>query len=464
MIQTSSNAAVAATNKILNGLESDISWIIIVFVCLFWSIPLKWSKLFILVSVLLVTACAAPARNALPAATPVQKTEKIPEPTITSLPPTATAAPTATLAPSSTPMATPTPVDYPLGGYGPSGFPANIDPLTGLKPADARLLERRPIVIKVENLPREHRPQSGLSLADVVYEYYTEEGSTRFAAVYYGQEAARVGPIRSGRFFDVNLVQMYKAVFIFGSAYIDIWNRFIKSDFVDRLLLETDTSCPAICRYLPKAENILVANTAALDAYLKTRGVNNSRQNLDGMRFDTLTPVDGKPAAQVFVRFSGAIYNRWDYDPASKRYQRYAETQNDINRVNEVYALLTDKLTGKPIAVDNLVMVCVPHKVVTKTTESEIIDILPSPAGGSVVSCDGKQYEAGSGPAFAAREGQLYPLTWKRQKTTDLIGLFDADGKPYAYKPGQTWFEVIGASSSVKTQGNIWKFDFKMAP
>jgi hypothetical protein len=67
------------------------------------------------------------------------------------------------------------------------------------------MLNRRPIVIKVENIPRQDRPQWGLTLADIVFEYYTEQGGTRFAAVYYGQEAEKVGPIRSARFFDFNV-------------------------------------------------------------------------------------------------------------------------------------------------------------------------------------------------------------------------------------------------------------------
>lgn len=415
-------------------------------------------KLFLFVLILLISGCAGPARSTMVAVTPVQIIEKLPQATNTPIPPTATLAPTRTTAPIATTLV------YPAAGYGPSGFPEGVNPLTGLKVTDPRLLDRRAIVVKVENLPREHRPQSGLSLADVVYEYYTEEGSTRFAAVYYGQDAERVGPIRSGRFFDINVVQMYKAVFVFGSAYVDIWNKFVNSDFANRLLLETDLSCPAICRYQPNSDNILVANTVEMNAYLKTKSIDNGRQNLDGMYFNALTPVEGKPAAQVFVRFSGAIYNRWDYDPASGRYLRFAETKNDINRVDEAYAQLTDKLTGKPVAADNLVAICVPHQYVKKTVDGEIIDILPSPTSGMVVSCDGKQYAGGTGPAFVARDGLIYPVTWKREKKTDLITLIGADGQPFPYKPGRTWFEVIGASSNVKNQGNIWKFDFKMAP
>src|SRR5688572_23272367 len=54
-----------------------------------------------------------------------------------------------------------------------SGLSIN-NPLTGLPVNIPSLLERRPIAIKVGNSPDYVRPQSGLSLADVVYEYYIE--------------------------------------------------------------------------------------------------------------------------------------------------------------------------------------------------------------------------------------------------------------------------------------------------
>jgi hypothetical protein len=328
---------------------------------------------------------------------------------------------------------------------------------------DPAILQRRPVVIKVENLPREHRPQFGLSLADVVYEYYTEQGSTRFAAVFYGQDAETVGPIRSGRFFDINVVQMYKAIFIFGSAYTAVWDRFVNSDFYNRLVIENNNSCPALCRY-EKDNSLLVANTSAVNAYLKLAGLDNVPQNQDGMFFRYLPPAGGQQADQVFVRFSGAIYNRWDWDEVSGRYLRFSETQNDINRDNEQYAQLTDRLNGKPIAADTLVTLCVPHQYYFQSTEIDVVDILPSPKSGPVISCDGKNYSGGSGPAYVARDGQMYSVSWKREKSTDLITLVGPDGEPFPFKPGQTWFEVIGASSQVRQQGNAWRFEFRIAP
>ena len=134
-------------------------------------------------------------------------TESVPTPTITPLAlPSATATETQPYV-----YLTPTP-GYPEDGFGPFNFPTDINPLTGLS-TDPAILDRRPLLIKVSNLPRDVRPQSGLSRADIVYEYYTEEGTTRFIAIYYGQDAEQVGSIRSARFFDEHIIGNRRVVF-----------------------------------------------------------------------------------------------------------------------------------------------------------------------------------------------------------------------------------------------------------
>lgn len=363
--------------------------------------------------------------------------------------------------PTETPTLTPTP-NYPPEGRGPSSFAEGINPLTGLEVDGMQRLERRPIVVKVENLPREHRPQWGLSLADLVFEYYTELGATRFAAVFYGQDSPTVGPIRSGRFFDANVVQMYKGVFVFGSAYEDVRNRFFRSDFANRLIFETTTSCPAVCRYDPNGQNLLVADTAALKEYLKTRGIDDTKQNLDGMFFQMSPPDGGAQADQVFVRFSGAIYNRWDYDEISGRYLRFSETQNDVNRNNESYAQLTDRQTDLPVAAENVVMLCVPHRDYLRTQDMEVLEILMDPNAAAYTSCDGQVYSGGRGAAFIARDGMLYKVTWQRLRNDSVLTLINEDGSPFPFKPGQTWFEVLGSNSRIESMENEWRFTHAM--
>ncbi len=362
------------------------------------------------------------------------------EPTQTLLPsltPTITETPTPL--PTETPTLTPTPL-YPVEGYGPANFPADVDPLTGLKAANPALLDRRPMVIKVSNLPRNVRPQWGLSLADLVFEYYTEEGSTRFAAVFYGNDAEMVGPIRSGRFFDAHLVRGYKAVFAFGSAYIAEMERFWNSEFANRLVVEGPST--PLKRYDPNGFDYLVVNTADLSAYATQKNMQNVRQDLNGMFFKLEAPAGGQPASQAVVRYSASIYNRWDYDSATGKYLRFSDTADLFNAgESEKYAQLTDRLTEKPIAFDNVVVLYVTHELYSPG----IYDILFS----------------GSGNGYAFRDGQIYQVQWQRNNT-DVVSLTNPDGTPFAFKPGTTWFEVVGTNSTVKQTDQSWRFTHLM--
>ena len=381
-------------------------------------------KKFLYVFVFLTVVLAA-CGSAAPASTPTS-TE------------TPTATETSTPAPTATSTLEPTP-SYPPEGYGPSNFPSDVDPLTGLKVADPALLERRPMVIKVSNLPRDVRPQWGLSLADIVFEYYTEEGSTRFAAVFYGNDAKMVGSIRSGRFIDVNIVRGYKAIFAFGYAYVAEMDRFLSSEFADRLVVEGPGA--PLTRYDPNGYNYLVVNTADLSAYATSKGIENGRQSLDGMSFNLTAPAGGQAGKQVIVRYSGSIYNRWDYDSTTGKYLRFSDTVDDFNVQNEQYAQLTDRLTNQPIAFDNVAVLYVAHELYSPG----IYDIQLS----------------GSGDGYAFRDGQVYQVKWQRN-STDVVSLTNMDGTPFSFKPGTTWFEVVGVNSTVTQNDQGWRFTHLM--
>jgi hypothetical protein len=332
-----------------------------------------------------------------------------------------------------------------MQGYGPTNFPQDVDPLTGLAVADPHLLERRPLIIKVANLPRSYRPQWGLSLADQVFEYYIEEGTTRFAVLFLGQDASMVGPIRSGRFFDNHLISMYKANFAFGSADYRVRELLLNQDYANRLIFES--ACPPMCRFEPGGLNYLMADSAGLTTLINDRQVagGNGRQNLDGFLFNTITPAAGRPATRVFVRYSSVIYNRWDYNSATGLYDRFSDVSNDFeNGKGEEYQQLTDRVTGATISAANVVVLYVPHAYYLR--EPEMVDIAMT----------------GSGTATLFRDGYAFELTWVRDSTDQVFRLVALDGKPFPLKPGQTWFEVMGTSSQRQDTSPEWRFTFKI--
>jgi hypothetical protein len=365
---------------------------------------------------------------------------------------------TATLAPTETQTVTPTPL-YPPEGLGPQ-FPADVDPLTGLKVDDPALLERRPLAIQVSNLPRSVRPQWGLSLADHVYEYYTEEGTTRFTAVFLGRDASQVGPIRSARVFDAHIIRMYKAIFAFGSGDYLVRLRLYNADFYDRLVSEFPAKCPPMCRYDPGGADYLITNTSDLTDYINAQGVANGRQNLDGLFFK-LQPPDGaaspagdavetatpeaQPADRVFVYYSRAIYNLWDYDPATGRYVRLVDKQDVDDSGREVYLQLADRLTHQPITAENVVVLYVPHRYIS--VYPEVVDI----------------HLDGPNDAYVFRDGRMYKVRWQRRVSSTIVQLvYEDKGELFPLKPGNTWFEVVGAKTDVDRVADGWRFVFKI--
>lgn len=377
-------------------------------------------------------------------ATPMTET---PSPVVPTLRPTATAVVFA-LKPTGTPLPTRTPaaalnLTY---GYGPADFPPGYNPLTGLPVADPGLLERRPVAIKVTNFPRSVRPQWGLSLADHVFDYYIGDQMTRFIGVFYGSDANQVGPVRSGRFFDEHVIRMYKSILVFGMADSRVLDPWLESDIRSYLVVERPDNCPPLCRIGPEsAYNTLFADTQQLGEYLEKRGTNNDRQILSGLRFESAIPFSTLAGNRLSTFYTWIAYNLWEYNAYSGRYLRFQEAQ-DEKQGEKGYQPLVDSLTHEQITADNVVVLLIPHEyyVNTETTEMVTMNFF------------------GQGVAYAFRDGKAYQILWRRDKPEMLLSLEYPGGQPYSLKPGNTWFQVIGASSAIQ-QGADGAWDFKFA-
>ncbi|GAB4578793.1 MAG: DUF3048 domain-containing protein [Anaerolineales bacterium] len=368
-----------------------------------------------------------------------------PGPTLT---PSLTPLPTLTRLPSTTPSPTATFVlanNLPAN-YGPSYYPAGVNPLTGLFVSDPALLERRPMAIKITNFPRRVRPQNGLNLADLVFEYYIEGGLTRFITIFYGNDADQVGPVRSGRFFDEHIVRMYNAIFVFGSADKRVLDTWLESDLLPRLVIPRPGNCPPLCRDQNNPDyNNLYANTAELGPYVVGRGGDNNKYDLSGMRFQSIVPWGGDLGLDVFVRYSRLDYNHWQYNAATGMYERYQETADD-NGQGESYALMYDGLTGDPVHAANVVVLFAPHQEYLRSSDTEIVQIDLT----------------GFGEAYVFRDGRVYPAVWVRSGVDKPLVLLRSQESTSAFplKPGNTFFQIINTGSQLVQEGSSWRFIF----
>jgi len=92
-----------------------------------------------------------------------------------------------------------------------------LAPLTG-RPDPTRSTKRRSaLTIKIENTP-EARPQYGIEHADDVYEEICEGGITRLAAIFNSSLPTKVGPVRSVRRTDREIVYPLGGIFAFSGG------------------------------------------------------------------------------------------------------------------------------------------------------------------------------------------------------------------------------------------------------
>lgn len=357
---------------------------------------------------------------------------------------------------TSQPAATPTPRGTPLPGVGPEDFPSGVNPLTGLEVQKVSNLERQPVGVKINNYPRDDRPQWGLSLADIVFEYYHNNDLPRFHAIFYGQDAELAGPIRSARPFDAYLVQSYGLNFVFGSADDRVLQHLITKKNEPHLIYYLDGQCPPypVCRHQPEEDNSLVTDTSIIDDFLHDQGVKTEMANLEGMWFFDQAPDGGEPLEKLFITYSYAAYLFWEYYPKTGKFIRFQDAVEAVGSQKELYQPLLDRINKQQIAADNVVVLLVPH----------IHRLYQPPAEGNAAVEIVDMKFSGSGAAYAMRDGQVYEVRWERPEYDGILTLTFPDGQPYPFKPGNTWYQVVTPETEIRTQPQEWYFDFMLVP
>jgi len=322
----------------------------------------------------------------------------------------------------------------------------DLDPLTGLLPSDPALLDRRPLAIKVANYPRYIRPQSGLTHADQVFEYYIEGGLTRFIAIFYGDTSEWVGPVRSGRFFDENIQRMYQAFLVFKFADPRVLDYFKASDFSQFIVVPTLGSCPPF-KLLPERHIEVYNNsyfyTPDWEGCVERNTLDNNRPVLRSAFYSDLVPLSDLEGLKIYTYYSDYSYNYWLYSTETQQYYRYQEVDDIHDDKPEKYAPLMDRMTATALHASNLIVLYATHTFAnTFDEEDEVyhIDL------------------TGSGEAYLFRDGVGVAARWHRTNKNQPILLSAANGSLLNLRSGITFYEVIGSQSYVDQDAGEWHF------
>ncbi|MCX5267633.1 DUF3048 domain-containing protein [Streptomyces sp. NBC_00199] len=269
------------------------------------------------------------------------------------------------------------------------------------------------LAVKIDNAPPA-RPQTGLDAADVVYVEQVEGGLSRLMAVYATRLPKAVGPVRSARESDLELLrQFHQPVLAFSGAQ----GRLLP--LIDRAPLDAVTPSDASGAYFRGADRAAPHNLFLRPSRLLPSAPGAAALTT-GFRYGP-APSGGTTAASRTVRYPAA---RFTFTWSASRAGWLVSTDGAATRTSD----------GQPLAPATVVVQYV------KVRASRFHDFL----GNNTPYTE----TVGSGKAQVLRDGRAYDVNWRRGTATDGTDFTTADGAPVAFARGQVWVVFANASSA----------------
>ncbi|MBD8079491.1 DUF3048 domain-containing protein [Cellulosimicrobium arenosum] len=291
-------------------------------------------------------------------------------------------------------------------------------PLTGVR-AD-EVAQRPALAVKIENAPQA-RPQTGLEQADVVWEEVVEGGITRFLAVYHSQEPALVGPVRSVRPTDPQLVAPLHGVLAYTGGQAPFITEVGAAGVQSVIMDAGDGGFEKTPRR--RAPHNVYGRLADFWAQADDDRTSPPPAPLvfarePGRGTATTTGADA-PALVAALTFASTA--RWDWSGEEGAYLR---SEGDTPAVSA---------DGVRLGAENVVLVRVPM----------VNTSFKDPAGVPVP----ETRVVGSGDGVLASGGKQVAVTWAKDDVDAPLVLTGPDDEPVALEPGRTWIELVPEDS-----------------
>jgi len=301
-----------------------------------------------------------------------------------------------------------------------------MSPFTGLELSPEIWLKRprRVIAFKVDN-NLNARPQSGLQEADTVMEILVEGGMTRFLAFYMDKISTYVGPIRSARPTDPNLIRPYGGILVVSGATAGLIPAI--RDLGVPVLEEV--SAPTMFRIANrKAPHNLYADTELVREYIDTRGFlfNQDVNPLYDFGNDQSSWLTG--ANRVTIKYSDFTTVIWKMD--NDQYSRF----------------IVDGYSPNEEAVA--------HNFITRDGYSDILKIptvvvLQGPLYNDEVTTLPSVLTVGVGPVTIFHNGKYIEGTWRRNDITEPFEFLDNNQEKIEVPPSKQWIHILPLNGDI---------------
>jgi hypothetical protein len=269
------------------------------------------------------------------------------------------------------------------------------------------------LVVKIDDTTQAH-PQVGLEDADVVYIEQVEGGLTRLAAIFSSIIPQRIGPVRSARISDIDILSQFgRVAFAYSGAQRKLLPVIAAANLQD---LGAQRQSPTIFTTDP---NRIPPYAMILRADLLMEKIVANNYQIDsakdvGYKFGEL-PEGGAPTEKVVMHWPAATYSAtW-----SKEESRWLLSHN--NSVN--YAE-----SGVVLGPTTFVI--------------QMVSIIPSEYKDKVGGVTPLSQTVGTGKAYVLRNGQKFVTTWNRPSAETGTTFTFTDGSIMNFDPGQIWIAL----------------------
>ena len=293
------------------------------------------------------------------------------------------------------------------GAHASSGTGTNA--LTGLAGTNGPAL-----FVKVDDSSAGH-PQVGLSSADVIYIEQVEGGLTRLAAVFSNQLPPEIGPVRSARISDIDLMAQYGRVALAFSGAQTLFLPVLDAANIEDV--GADHEPPSIysrdnSRQAPT--NMFVDAKALLNKSITTEHRTIVTAHSVGWNFGA-TPAGGVPISGVTLKWPAATYQA-EWSASQSRWLLSFDGQPDLDNTNT-------QLGSPTLVIQN-------------------VSITPSIYHDHLGSYTPLSQTVGTGTGYLLRDGSEYPINWSRPTADSPTTWTLANGQPAPFHTGQVWIAL----------------------
>jgi len=303
--------------------------------------------------------------------------------------------------------------------------PAVAFPLTGLDAsgASAKEVGRPAISVKIENTDAA-RPQTNLEHADVVFEENVEYGISRLIAVYQSDYPEEVGPIRSMRPMDRNIIGSYGGPLVFSGAQ----RRFInQADASGINLIAQDVGSYGFFRTHDKPAPHNLHGYIAEFAEQAGKAVAPPAQWAFAYPAEMASAaVAGKPTSVIDIRFSGYAHPHWNWSAKNNLWMRYE--YDDPHKT----------AAGVQLSATNIVIIYVTVQETGATNQG--------------MSVPETMVAGKKGKGFVATGGKRIAIKWSKAGQFDPFVIVDGNNDAVSLAPGQTWWELVPTNGEFTTK------------